>query len=56
MFRPRVICLFLTSGQVRIVSRIASPVASEGERVSCADNPAEMAEKRGRRRQNTTFS
>jgi hypothetical protein len=48
MFRPRLICLFLTSRQARIVSRIAPSVASEGERTSCAENPAEIAAKRGR--------
>jgi hypothetical protein len=42
------ICLFQTARQARIVSRIAPPVASEGERAWCPDNHAEIAEKRGR--------
>jgi hypothetical protein len=42
------ICLFLTSRQARIVSRIAPSVASEGERPAHAENRAEIAEKRGR--------
>jgi hypothetical protein len=42
------ICLFLTSSQARIVSRITTPVASEGERAPRGENPAEIAEKRGR--------
>jgi len=47
MFRPRLICLFLTSSQARIVSRIAPFVASEGEGASHAENRAGIAEKRG---------
>jgi hypothetical protein len=50
MFRPRLFCLFLTSRQARIVSRIALSVASEGERPSCAENRTGIAEKPGRAR------
>jgi hypothetical protein len=49
MFPSPLICLFLTSSQALIVSRIAPPVASKGERAWCADNRAEIAEKRGSR-------
>jgi hypothetical protein len=55
MFPSPLDCLFLTQIR-RIVSRIALSVASKGERTRCAENRAETAEKRGRQRQNTTFS
>jgi hypothetical protein len=48
MFPSPVDLTFLTSSQARIVSRIMTPVASEGERAPRGENHAEIAEKRGR--------